>query len=427
VLVDCGLFQGFKQLRLRNWAPFPVPPASIDAVVLTHAHLDHSGAIPLLARGGFRGPVLATPPTRDLCGILLPDSGNLQERDAEFANRHGFSKHRPAQPLYTRADAEACLALFRDVEFDRDHAIAPGLSLRFLVAGHILGAAMAMLTWQGRRWLFSGDLGRVGDPTMPDPAQVEGADLLLVESTYGDRRHDPRDAEDVLAEIILRTAGRSGTVLIPAFAVGRTQAILYHLHRLKAAHRIPDLPIFVDSPMATDATALLQRHPLAHRLPAAECRATCGVARYTRGVEESKAIDASPYPKVVISASGMATGGRVLHHIKAFGPDRRNTILFSGFQAGGTRGAQMLAGVPSVKIHGHYVPIAAEVADLPMLSAHADADGIMAWLRGFTQAPRQTYVVHGEPNAADTLRHRIEEELGWPARVPEHGEMVTLP
>lgn len=427
MLVDCGLFQGFKQLRLRNWAPFPVAPASIDAVVLTHGHLDHSGAIPLLAKGGFRGPVLATPPTRDLCAILLPDSGNLQEKDAEFANRHGFSKHKPAQPLYTKDDAEGCLPLFRDVAFDTDHAIAPGLTLRFLVAGHILGAAMALLTWQGRRWLFSGDLGRVADPTMPDPARVEGADLLLVESTYGDRRHDPRDAEEVLAEIIIRTAARSGTVLIPAFAVGRTQSILYHLHRLKATHRIPDLPIFVDSPMATDATALLQRHPRAHRLSPGECRATCGVARYTRSVEESKQIDASPYPKVVISASGMATGGRVLHHIKAFAPDRRNTILFSGFQAGGTRGAQMLSGVPAVKIHGHYVPIEAEVADLPMLSAHADGNGILAWLRGFTHAPAQTYVVHGEPNAADTLRHRIEEELGWPARVPEHGETVDLP
>ena len=427
MLVDCGLFQGFKQLRLRNWAPFPVAPSSIDAVVLTHAHLDHSGAIPLLAKGGFHGPVLATPPTRDFCAILLPDSGNLQEKDAEFANRHGFSKHKPAQPLYTKDDAEACLPLFRDVAFDTDHVIAPGLTLRFLVAGHILGAAMALLTWQGRRWLFSGDLGRIGDPTMPDPARVEGADLLLVESTYGDRRHDPRDAEDVLAEIIIRTAARSGTVLIPAFAVGRTQSILYHLHRLKAAHRIPDLPIFVDSPMATDATALLQRHPHAHRLSPAECRATCGVARYTRSVEESKAIGANRYPKVVISASGMATGGRVLHHIKAFAPDRRNTILFSGFQAGGTRGAQMLAGVPSVKIHGHYVPIEAEVADLPMLSAHADGDEIIGWLRGFGAAPAQTYVVHGEPNAADTLRHRIEEELGWPARVPEHGETVDLP
>ncbi len=427
MLVDCGLFQGFKQLRLRNWSPFPVPPASIDAVVLTHAHLDHSGAIPLLAKGGFRGRVLATPPTRDLCAILLPDSGSLQERDAEFANRYGFSKHKPAQPLYTREDAEACLPLFHPVAFDTDHTVAPGLTLRFLVAGHILGAAMALLTWQGRRWLFSGDLGRVGDPTMPDPAQPEQADLLLVESTYGDRRHDPRDAEDVLADIITRTAARSGTVLIPAFAVGRTQAMLYHLHRLRVTHRIPDIPIFVDSPMATDATALLLRHPQAHRLSASECRATCAVARYTRSVEESKHIGVNPYPKVVISASGMATGGRVLHHLKVFAPDRRNTILFSGFQAGGTRGARILAGAPTVKIHGHYVPIEAEVADLPMLSAHADGDGILRWLRGFARPPAETYVVHGEPDAADTLRHRIEEELGWPVRVPEQGETVPLP
>lgn len=425
-MIDCGLFQGFKQLRLRNRAPFPLPPRCIDAVVLTHAHLDHSGAIPLLARDGFRGPVLCTPPTEDLCGILLPDSGNLQEKDAEYANRHGFSRHKPALPLYTREDAEACLGQFRAVEFETPHQVAEGIGLRFRRAGHILGAAIAEIDLPGLRLVASGDLGRVGDPTMPDPARVEAADVLLVESTYGDRRHDPRDPEEVLAEIITRTAARSGTVLIPAFAVGRTQSLLYHLHRLKAARRIPDLPIFVDSPMATDATAVMLRHPEAHRLSPAECRAACAVARYTRSVEDSKALDASPYPKVIVSASGMATGGRVLHHIKTFGPDRRNTILFSGFQAGGTRGAAMLAGAPSVKIHGHYVPIEAEVADLPMLSAHADADGIMAWLRGFARPPRQTYVVHGEPAAADALRHRIEEELGWPARVPEHGERVTL-
>jgi len=427
ILVDCGLFQGFKQLRLRNWAPFPVEPASIDAVVLTHAHLDHSGYLPLLVRNGFKGPVLCTSATQDLCGILLPDSGHLQERDAEYANRHGFSKHKPALPLYTAADAVAALAQFRPVEFGQEHRIAPGLTLRFLPAGHILGAAIAELVVQGGpRIVFSGDLGRPGSPTMLDPAPIRHADYLLVESTYGDRRHDPRDVEEVLAEIITRTAARGGTVLIPAFAVGRAQTLLFHLHRLKMTRRIPDLPIFLDSPMAVDASEITCRHPEAHRLTQQECHQSCSVARYVRDVEESKALDATPFPKVIISASGMATGGRVLHHLKVFAPDRRNTILFSGFQAGGTRGAAMVAGADSVKIHGHYVPVRAEVANLSMLSAHADAEEVMAWLRGFAVPPRMTFVTHGEPAASDALRHRIEEELGWACRVPEHGETVEL-
>ncbi|MCB4823550.1 MBL fold metallo-hydrolase RNA specificity domain-containing protein [Roseicella aerolata] len=427
ILVDCGLFQGFKQLRLRNWAPFPVPPASLDAVVLTHAHLDHSGALPLLTRAGFRGPILCTPATADLCGVLLPDSGFLQEKDADYANRHGFSKHHPALPLYTLAEAEASLERFAPVEFGREHAVAPGITLRFRPAGHILGAAIAELDLpDGTRFVASGDLGRLNSPTMPDPAPVRRADVLLVESTYGDRSHDPRDPEDMLAEVITRTAARGGTVLVPAFAVGRTQALLYHLHRLKAARRIPDLPIFLDSPMAQDATDLFRKHQGEHRLSAAETRAACGVARYVRDAAESKALAANAFPKVILSASGMATGGRVLHHLKVYAPDRRNTILFSGFQAGGTRGAQMVAGAESVKIHGAHIPVRAEVDNLSMLSAHADAAEILAWLRGFAHPPRQTYVVHGEPGAADALRHRIEEELGWPCRVPEHGEQVAL-
>jgi metallo-beta-lactamase family protein len=261
---------------------------------------------------------------------------------------------------------------------------------------------------------------------MPDPTPIQRADYLLVESTYGDRRHDPRDVEDALAEVITRTAARGGTVLIPAFAVGRAQTLLFHLHRLKAARRIPDLPIFLDSPMAVDASEITCRHPEASRLTEQECRRSCGVARYVRDVAESKALDASPFPKVIISASGMATGGRVLHHLKVFAPDRRNTILFSGFQAGGTRGASMVAGAESVKIHGHYVPVRAEVANLAMLSAHADAEEIMAWLRDFEAPPRMTFITHGEPTASDALRHRIEEELGWACRVPEHGETVRL-
>lgn len=426
ILVDCGLFQGFKQLRLKNWAPFPLAPSAIQAVVLTHAHLDHSGAIPLLVRQGFRGPILCTPPTRDLCEVLLTDSGALQERDAEFANRHGFSKHHPALPLYTRKDAEAALPRFRTLRMGESSRLPGGATLRFHPAGHILGAAMAEIVLaDGRGILFSGDLGRPRDPLMPDPARIERADWLVVESTYGDRRHPPDDPEDALAEVIRTTAARGGTVVVPAFAVGRTQSLLWHLSRLKAARRIPDIPVFLDSPMAQEASDIFTAHPDAHRLTHGEAKRAFAVARYVRDAEESKALD-NPVPKVIVSAAGMATGGRVLHHLKVFGPDRRSTILLTGFQAGGTRGAALLAGADALKIHGAYVPIRAEVRNLDMLSAHADAEEIMTWLRGFRAPPRRSFVTHGEPAASDALRHRIEEELGWPVEVPAQGDTADL-
>jgi metallo-beta-lactamase family protein len=426
LLVDCGLFQGFKQLRLRNWKPFPVDPASLHAVVLTHAHIDHTGYLPLLVKNGFSGKVLCTAATRDLCAILLPDSGYLQEKDADYANRHGFSKHKPALPLYTQHDAEASLLQFQAVKFGEECTVAAGISACFLPAGHILGAAIVRLRINGLDIVFSGDLGRTGSATMVDPTPVRHADYLLVESTYGNRTHIAEDPETALADVINRTAARGGTVIIPAFAVGRAQTLLFHLQRLKKTERIPDLPVFLDSPMAVDASEIFCNHLGEHRLTAAECRSACAVARYVRSVDESKALTSNAMPKVIISASGMVTGGRVLHHLKHSAPDVRNTILFAGFQAGGTRGAAMTAGAQQIKIHGQYVPVRAEVANLPALSAHADATEILSWLGHFDTPPRRTFIVHGEPAASDALRHRVEEELGWPCEVPEHHQTTTL-
>lgn len=426
VLVDCGLFQGFKQFRLRNWAPFPVRPQEIDTVVLTHAHLDHSGYIPRLVKQGFQGQVLCTPATHDLCKILLRDSGHLMEKDAEFANRRGFSKHKPALPLYTQAEAEASLDRFSDVPFDTEYQLGKSASLTFVRAGHILGAAVTRITTGGQTFVFSGDLGRTNTATMLDPVAVRQADYLVLESTYGNRLHDQRDPEDLLAEIIGDTAARGGSVVIPAFAVGRTQSLLFHLSRLKKTGRIPNLPVFLDSPMATSASELFCDHLADQRLTAAECREACDVAHYVRDVEQSKNLDTNPMPKVIVSASGMATGGRVLHHLKRYAPDVRSTILFAGFQAGGTRGDAMTKGAETVKIHGQHIPVRARVENLHMLSAHADADEIIVWLKNFKRPPRTTFITHGEPAASDALRQRIEQELGWTSHVPEQREEVAL-
>ena len=426
ILVDCGLFQGYKQLRLRNWAPLPFDPRELDAVILTHAHIDHSGYLPLLVKNGFSGRVYCSHATRDLCAILLPDSGHLQEEDAAYANRRGFSKHKPARPLYTRRDAEDCLRQLAPVAFERDVKLDSGVVFRLSPAGHILGAAMVTMRDGGVAVLFSGDLGRPHDLLMPPPAPIRQSDYLVIESTYGDRRHDPVDPRDLLAQVLNRTFRRGGVVVVPAFAVGRAQALMYFIHLLKSARTIPDVPVFLNSPMAVDVTRVFRSHRGEHRLTPAQCDGMCGAAHYVNSVEESKRLNDRHGPMIIISASGMATGGRVLHHLKAFAPDARNTILFTGFQAGGTRGAAMLNGAEAVKIHGEYVPVRAEVMNIDNLSAHADYAETLDWLRHFESPPRQTFITHGEPAPADALRHRIEEELGWRARVPEHQERVTL-
>lgn len=427
ILMDCGLFQGLKPLRLLNWAPFPVAPSKIEAVLLSHAHLDHSGYLPRLVREGFAGPIYCSEATRDLCELLLLDSAHLQEADADYLNRHGLSRHRPALPLYTVADARRAIAALCPVPFDAPTPLPGGMQVRFSRAGHILGAAIVELDYPGGRLVFSGDLGRYDDPLMPPPASVTQADHLIVESTYGNRSHGTQSVPDTLADIIQRTIRRGGSIVIPAFAVGRAQLLLFHLWRLRLAGSIPrDLPIYLDSPMASSAVDVYLRHTADQRLPRSDARAAFGVATCVTDVEQSKALDRSPMPKIILSASGMATGGRVIHHLKHYASDSRNTILFAGFQAMGTRGAAMLDGARQVKIHGEYVAVRAEVDNLSMLSAHADADEILRWLHGFSSAPRHTYIVHGEPAAADALRLRIKDELGWRCHPVEPSETAVL-
>lgn len=426
LLIDCGLFQGYKQLRLRNRKPLPFDLKQLDAVVLTHAHLDHSGYLPVLAASGYRNPVFCTELTAALCHILLPDAARIQEYDAAEANRGGYSRHAPSEPLFTEKDADQALKLLRSQPMDMDIEPVNGARLRFRPAGHIPGAATVTLDVEGKRIVFSGDLGRYNSPLFPPPEDVPEADYLILESTYGNSTHAAEDPEQRLAEIINATLLRGGTVLIPSFAVGRAQLLLYHLSQLRKASAIPDVPIYLDSPMAVEATGLICSMDTGTRLSLEENREMCAIARLVSDVKDSNRIVADSSPKIVLSASGMATGGRVLNHLKRCAPDPRNTILFAGYQAGGTRGAHLVAGAREVKVHGTWHTVRADVQNLNMLSAHADADEIMRWLSGFRAPPKCTYIVHGEPDASDRLRQRIEETLGWACLVPEHGERVEL-
>lgn len=426
ILVDCGLFQGWKDLRLRNWQPLPVRARDISAVVLSHAHIDHSGYIPLLVKQGFRGPVFATPATRDLCRIMLPDSGGLQEEEAAYMNRHQLGKHSPTLALYTREDAVRSLDRFETVPFRRRFEAAPGLTAMLSRTGHMPGASAVHLQDETASLLFSGDLGRSDDLLHRPPEAMPGADHLVVESTYGDRLHVETDPMEELAAVINRTAARGGTLVIPAFAVGRAQTLLLAIHRLKERGAIHHLPVFLNSPMAAEATAVYRRHHKELRISPDECEALAHTAQIVRTPDESRELNARKGPMVIIAGSGMATGGRVVHHIKAFAPHKRNTILLVGFQAGGTRGARLAAGESSVRIHGEDVPVRCEVAKIDALSAHADAAGIEAWLRTAPRAPRRTFITHGEPAAADALRLRIERGLGWNAYAPYYLESCEL-
>lgn len=426
LLIDCGLFQGWKQLRLRNWAPLPVDPASIDAVILTHAHLDHTGYLPMLVRDGFKGQVHCTGATRELCTILLPDSGHLQEEEAGYANKRHSSKHEPALPLYTELDAWQCLDQLTEHAFDTEIDLGEGISLCFRPAGHILGAAIVEISVGGKRIVFSGDLGRPNDLIMKPPTTIAHADWLLVESTYGNRLHETEDPRVKLGQIIRSTVAHGGVVLIPTFAVGRAQSLLYLIYLLQSSGEIPKVPVFLNSPMAVDATDIFVRHQGEHSLSVADCIAMCRNAAVVQSPEESKSLNQRKGPMIILAASGMATGGRVLHHIKAFAPDTRNAIIFSGFQAGGTRGAAIIGGARSVRIYGEEVPLRAHVDTLYNLSAHADQAETLAWLRGFRSPPKQTFVVHGEPDAADALRLRIANDLHWSVCVPDYLQRVAL-
>jgi metallo-beta-lactamase family protein len=420
LLVDCGLFQGHKELRLRNWAKLPIKPADIDYVCLTHAHIDHSGYIPLLVKQGFRGKILCSEATRDLCEILLPDSGYLHEEEARYANRKGYSKHHPALPLYTKQDAEEALAYFDVHPFEKPIKLAHDVRLSLHYAGHILGASLVRISHHNVSILFSGDLGRTQDPVMYPPNPPPASDYYVIESTYGDRLHETVDPEQRLGDIITRTASRGGIVLIPSFAVGRAQAILFHIHQLKNQHKIPDIPVFVDSPMATDTTKLFYQHAAQHRLSKEESAAVCHTATYVQSVDESIALTTKKMPMIIISASGMATGGRVLHHIKNFAPDHRNAIVFAGFQAGGTRGDRMVRGESAIKMFGKMIPIRADVTQLQNTSAHADYKEMLDWLGQIKHPPQKVFITHGENQASEALQAKIEEKYHWKCIVPAY-------
>lgn len=438
LLVDCGLFEGPKELRLRNWSPFPAPPASINWLVLTHAHLDHTGYIPRLVKEGFRGQIFSTSGTVELAHLLLPDSGHLQEEDAAFANRKGFTKHQPALPLYTEDEAVQSLAQFRTANDKRPLELSSHFTCRFFPAGHILGARMIEVTIREngatRKVLFSGDIGREHQLLIRPPAVpgVDGEYVMLCESTYGDRLHPNDDFRARLAGIVEGTAARGGTVVIPAFAVGRTQELLYVFRELIEQRKIPSLPIHVDSPMAIDCTDIYRRHHEDHNLAmdALEKQGTRPLAppgvHYDRSVEQSKALNDATEPVVIISASGMATGGRVLHHLERCLPDARNTILFEGFQAPGTRGEAIQSGAASVKIHGQEIPVRARIESMENLSGHADYGEILRLLGRFPTPPQRVFLTHGEPAAAQSLKQRIDAQLRWNVSVAAFGQKVGL-
>ena len=434
-LLDCGLFQGLKEYRLRNWAPLPIRPKELRAVILTHAHIDHSGFLPKFVQQGFRGDVYATPATCDLLRVLLPDAAHLQEEEARYANQRGYSKHKPALSLYTVEDAYRSLDLLRRTNYSGEVELAQGVSLRFFRTGHILGAAAVRITLEidGRKRCLvdSGDLGRYHRPILRDPEPVGQADWLLVESTYGDRIH-PDKPEEELARVIHDVAEERGCLIIPSFAVGRTQELIYFIRQLEDQGRIPSLPVYVDSPMAINVTDIYCAHPEEHDLDMKLlmdqklCPLCCRQFHLARSPEESRAINDLSGPLIIVSASGMATGGRVLHHLKLRLPDSSTTVLFVGFQAEGTRGRALQDGKKEIKMFGEMVPVRAKIKTIDGFSAHADQQEILRWLGNFTRTPQKTFVVHGEFPASSALAELIGKKLRWNTEIPKNGQRVIL-
>jgi metallo-beta-lactamase family protein len=431
VLMECGMFQGLRQLRERNWIALAVDPGAIGAVVLSHAHIDHSGYLPRLVRDGFTGPIYCSAGTADLLQIMLPDAAKLQEEEAEFRNRKGATTHRPALPLFTTDDADRALRQLARVAFEASFEPAAGMTGRLRASGHILGASIVEIDAGGRRLVYSGDLGRYGVPIMRDPEPVERADTLLVESTYGNRAHPADDGAPVLIQAVRRAAEQRGWLLVPAFAIGRTQELLFLLRRLERRGAIPKLPIYLDSPMAIEATAIYARHPDEHDEDTTEAAAAgrpFAPARFqlSRTAEDSKRLNDLDGPAIVIAGSGMATGGRILHHLRRRAGDPRTTVLFAGYQAAGTRGRELRDGARTLRIFGEVVPVRATILATDALSAHADRNELLAWLKQFRHAPAMTYCVHGEPEAAAALRNAIESDLRWPAAVAVDGQRITV-
>lgn len=425
-LIDCGLFQGRKELRLKNREPFPLAPEDIDSIILTHAHLDHSGYIPLFIKQGFKGKIYASEATFDLCSVILPDSGHIQEEDARLANKYGFSKHSPAEPLYTEQEAWKALEFFETVDFGKKIPLYEELSFTFSRAGHILGSAFVTLRDFDTTLTFTGDLGRPHDPIIKHPAQLQETDYLVLESTYGNRLHAQSNPVEQLQEIIQTTFSKGGSVIVPAFAVGRAQLLLYLLYTLKKDSLIPDFPIYLDSPMAQNATRIMSKHKREHHLTEEESRKICASAEYVQTFEDSRKLHSSPLPSVIISASGMATGGRILHHLEHYAPNPNNTLVFTGFQAPGTRGDHILKGDREIKIHGHMVPIRARVVNLENTSSHADYSEIEQWLGNFRSSPREVFLTHGELQASLSLKSKIEEHFGWKVSIPEFQQTIDL-
>ncbi len=426
LLVDCGMFQGGKPIRSRNWEPFPADPASINAVVLTHAHIDHSGFLPALVRDGFSGPIYCTPATAELVELLLRDSAHLQEEEARYANKKKSSRHVPAKPLFTISDAEAAIKLLEVRKFGVTFSPAPGFEVSFSRAGHILGAASVRVVENGVSLLVSGDLGQYGDLVMHEPDSPPEADYVLIESTYGDRLHATEDPFEVLEKVITKTIANGGSVLFPAFAVGRSQVLMHILAELRHQERIPNVPIYLNSPMATDVTDMYLRYASEHNLSDEQCSRIWSGIEFVQTIEQSKELTSSSEPKIIISASGMATGGRVLHHLIQMLPHSQNTVVFAGHQVEGTRGFLLVDGLKQIRIYGDDVNVFANIVHMEELSAHADRDELISWLKKSPSKPKKVFVVHGEPDAAASLQQIIRDEMHWTVEIARHGEITEL-